>query len=197
MTESTPSLPGDADSGWNDWHDKPEWPSPKLDTTGKWPTWVVRLRLLSPVRWRLGWQGRRRWSTWHVAPATSTIQQCRCHDKGSDIMKIMIPAGYNITTYWYQQRYQRCYRMISTYDIRTNWYHSHNHMICIWYRRQYHTRIAQERLFLIAFYDIIYDIMEKNDFIYDIIYDIILSGQYHVAQERLKTPSYMISYMIS
>ena len=29
----TPSLPGDppADSGWNVCHDKPEWPSPKLD----------------------------------------------------------------------------------------------------------------------------------------------------------------------
>ena len=31
----TPSLPGDpdsgSDSGWNDRHDKPKWPSPKLD----------------------------------------------------------------------------------------------------------------------------------------------------------------------
>jgi len=49
----TPSLPGDLppDSGWNVCHDKPEWPSPKLDYY--WDhdveTWVVRLRLLSPV----------------------------------------------------------------------------------------------------------------------------------------------------
>ncbi len=48
----TPSLPGDLprDSGWNVCHDKPEWPSPKLDYY--WDhdvqTWVVRLRLLSP-----------------------------------------------------------------------------------------------------------------------------------------------------
>ena len=49
----TPSLPGDQqrDSGWNVCHDKPEWPSPKLDYyCYHWhdvETWVVRLRLLS------------------------------------------------------------------------------------------------------------------------------------------------------
>ena len=51
----TPSLSGDppADSGWNVCHDKPEWPSPKLDyyCDHDVETWVVRLRLLSPVLW--------------------------------------------------------------------------------------------------------------------------------------------------
>ncbi len=39
-----------------------------------------------------------------------------------------------------------------------------------------------------------YDIIVKQNIIYDIIYDnidIVIFGQYHVAQERLKRPSYI------
>ncbi len=97
-------------------------------------------------------------------------------------MKIMISEAYDIRRYWYQKRYQRRYIMISTYDIRRYWYHSQIQLICIWYLRQNHTRIAQGMVFIIAFYDIMYDIIQKINIIYDIIHDIIVFGNIIVAQ---------------
>ena len=51
-------------------------------------------------------------------------------------------------------------------------------------------KIAQERLFVIVFV-----ISCSTD--YDIIRNIIVFGMISIAQERLKLPSYMISYAIS
>ena len=66
-----------------------------LTTTGMWPTWVVRLRLMSPVRWQ--WWGLERWSTWRGArnPRHSAVQ---------------VP--------WYGLRYHE------NHDIRGLWYHN-------------------------------------------------------------------------
>ena len=54
-------------------------------------------------------------------------------------------------------------------------------------------KIAQERLFIIVF--VISYMYHSTD--YDIIRNIIAFGMISIAQERLKLPSYMISYAIS
>ena len=51
----------------------------------------------SPARWR--WRGRRRWSTWRMAPPTRAIPPHRCHDIGEHIMKSVISHGCDIRRY--------------------------------------------------------------------------------------------------
>jgi hypothetical protein len=54
-----------------------------------------------PAHWR--WRGRRRWSTWKLAPPFRAIPPCSCHDIGEHIMKSVISHGYDIRSYWYQR----------------------------------------------------------------------------------------------
>ena len=49
----------------------------------------------SPARWQ--WRGRRRWSTWRMAPPTRAIPPRRCHDIGYNIIKYVASYGYDIT----------------------------------------------------------------------------------------------------
>jgi hypothetical protein len=115
-----------------------------------------------PAHWR--WRGRRRWSTWKLAPPFRAIPPCRCHDRRTyheirDItwlwyQKLLISEGL-IMAYvlWCHESYHKS-------DIRY-WYHRRFRMICTWYRRQYHKNIAQERLENQRNCDIIYDIVKK------------------------------------
>jgi hypothetical protein len=78
-------------------------------------------------------------------------------------------STYDIRTYWYYRfLWIKCYDFMC--HILTYWYHSRFCMICIWYRRQYHKKTAQERLESLIAYMIIM-ILSKN---YDIIYNIIV-----------------------
>ena len=113
----------------------------------------------SPARGR--WRGRRRWSGWKLAPPTRPIPPRRWHDIGEHIMKSVISHGFDIMIYWYQSTLSRLICSDVMRNIMIYWYQRRYCMICIWYRRQYHEKIAQERLKSIWYCQNWYDIMKK------------------------------------
>jgi hypothetical protein len=87
---------------------------------------------------------RRRWSAWRLAPPTCAIPPRRCHDIGEHIMKSVISHGCDIRSYWYQRAISWIICSDIMWLIIRYWYQSRFSMKCIWYRRQYHEKIAQE-----------------------------------------------------
>ena len=152
----------------------------------------------SPARWR--WRGRRRWSGWKLAPPTLAIPPRRCHDIGEHIMKSVISHGYDIPTYRYQGA-KSCHIMTKIMsNIITFRYHSTFSMICIWYRRQYHKKIAQEtgmiltKLWYHTWYHNYFLISYMISYLFDNIRVAQGMGQYDIIHDII--PFSMILYMI-
>ena len=111
----------------------------------------------------------------------------------------MISEGSDIRSYWYHRLFSTISEVLS-YDkylwnqkLLISWLNSYNmYMISLVISYKNSTRNA----FSHCVYNIICDVIFTKEIIYDIICDIIHFKEYHIAHERLKTPSYMISCMI-
>ena len=138
---------------------------------------------MSPVRWQR--QGRRRRRVWRLAPPTCAIPPCSCHDICWDIIKLGLEIWYTDIRGPYHMQNHAWYIIILISNAIIWNFHDISHENSA--RKAKNAMIFSKPMIC---YDIIYGM--KN-----IIYDIITFWQCHIAQERLKLPSYMISCMIS